>query len=326
MTNILQFHRSGTSINRFSRAFGRSLLPAMISLLLFAVTAPALSNSPPPSLSPSPSQNPEVKADILLTPVPRPNNNSITFSRLIVYDIRGKSGNETAIIIEQRGPKVKIWFRNYLGRRTGRIPPEEYWSCFEDMRKIREFALKNKYRGRLLRTHAAQGTITLAWKENGEKKIHTIRYYAPEHTLDDFRSAFNRIWALSRYAILSRNSFESPKVEYLEDAVYFLSGTGWMTLKEIRDVVRFHGQRGLGKRIARAVWKALDQTYPLSSEFTQKNYLEYCVKKGMLQVGAPAAEFLRSRINRLYGSRRQLALGILQELENKHIITPTPAP
>ena len=307
----------------------------VLSLLLFVAAAPALSNPPPPSLSPGPSQSPaplptsapaEQNGKRLPASSAEEVNRPIKFSRLIVYDIRGKNSNETAIIIEQRGSKVKLWYSNYLGRRTGRIPLKEYWSCFEDMRKIREFALKKKYRGRLLRTHAARGTITLAWKDNGEKKIHTIRYYAPEHTLDDFRSAFNRIWALSRYAILSRNSFASPKVEYLEDAVYFLSGAGWMTLKEIKDVMRFHCQRGLGKRIAGAVWKALDQNYPLSSEFAQRSYLEYCVKKGMLQVGAPAAEFLHSRINRLRGSRRQLALGVLQELKNKPPLTPTPIP
>ncbi len=308
----------------------------VLCLLLFVAAATAFSNPPQqPTLSPSPSSTPmplptstpaEQKDKRLTAGSGEEVNRPIKFSRLIVYDVRGKSRNETAIIIEQRGSKVKIWFSNYLGRRTGRIPLEEYWSCFEGMRKIREFALKKKYRGRLLRTHAARGTITLAWKDNGEKKIHTIRYYAPEHTLDDFRSAFNRIWAMSRYAILSRNSLESPKVEYLEDAVYFLSGTGWMTIKEIKDVMRFHSQRGLGKRIARAVWKALDQNYPSSSDFARRSYLKYCVKKGMLQVGAPAAEFLHSRINRLHGSRRQLALGILQELENKHTITPTPAP
>jgi len=242
----------------------------------------------------------------------------ISFSRLIIYDVRGMLQDETAIILEQRGYTVKIWLKNYLGRRTGEVPYEEYRVCFDSMRQIREFALKKKYRGRLLRTHAAKGLITLAWQDDGGKQVRSIKYYAPEHTLDDFRSSFNQIWALSRYAILSVNSFESPQTVFLEDAIYFLSGAGWMTQPELQSVIQFHIKEGNGNRIAKAVWGALNQKYPRTSEFSRRSYLEYCVKKGMILLGQTTIHFFDTQKLRLSPSEKKLMQEIVNEISGKN--------
>lgn len=237
-----------------------------------------------------------------------------TFSRLLVYDVRGSDREETALILEQRGDQVTVWFKNYLGRRTGAVPLAEYQSCFENFRAIRQFALKPEYRGKSLRASAAHGLITLAWQDEQGKQIQTIRYYAPEHTLDDFRSAFNRIWALSRYAILSLESLESPRTEYVEEGVYFLSGSGWMTLSELQDVVAFYAERGLGERAARAVWKALDLQYASSSAFSQRRFLEYCVEQSMLRLGPGARAYLAARRGYWQNRKGQLAESVLKTL------------
>ncbi len=237
-----------------------------------------------------------------------------SFSRLIVYDVRGMRAQETALVLEQRGDRVTIWMKNYLGRRVGRVPTEEYRSCFEGLQRIQKFALKKKYRGRLLRTHAARGMITLAWQDEDGKQVRTIKYYAPEHTLDDFRAAFNRIWALSRYAILSLNSFQNQRVEFLEEAVYFLAGAGWMTLKEVRSVVDFHREQGNDLKLARAVWRALDQRYPASSAFSQRSYLEYCVRKSLEHLGPAGVRFLQAKKPKLRGRKLKLAEETLEKL------------
>lgn len=237
-----------------------------------------------------------------------------SFSRLLVYDVRGRESEETALILEQRGDQVTVWFKNYLGRRTGAVPLAEYQACFETFRAIRQFALKPEYRGKPLRASAAHGLITLAWEDEQGKQIQTIRYYAPEHTLDDFRSAFNRIWALSRYAILSLESLESPRAEYVEEAVYFLSGSGWMTLAELQDVVGFYAARGLGERASRAVWKALDLQYAPSSAFSQRRFLEYCVEQCMVRLGPAARAYLAARRGYWKNRKGQLAEKILDAL------------
>jgi hypothetical protein len=243
----------------------------------------------------------------------------ITFSRLIIYDVRGSRRDETAIILEQKKRIVTVWLKNYLGQRRGEMPYEEYRACFESMRRIRKFALKKKYRGRLLRTRAATGMITLAWQDSEGKQIRTIKYFAPEHTLDDFRGAFNRIWGLSRYAVLSVNSFESPCIEYIEDAVYSLSGSGWMTLQELQSAINFHIERGRGKRIARAVWGALDQQYSRVSQFRSRSYLEYCVKKGMILLGPPALAFLEPRTYSPSSRRGILQQEIILEINKQQL-------
>jgi hypothetical protein len=237
-----------------------------------------------------------------------------SFSRLLVYDLRGREAEETALILEQRGDEVTVWFKNYLGRRTGAVPLAEYQTCFETFRAIRQFALKPEYRGKPLRAAAAHGLITLAWQDEKGKQIQTIQYYAPEHTLDDFRSAFNRIWALSRYAILSLESLESPRPEYVEEGVYFLSGSGWMTIAELREVVAFYDQRGLGERAARAVWNALDLKYAPSSSFSQRRFLEYCVEQSMLRLGPSAGAYLTARRGHWQNRKGQLAVKILDTL------------
>ncbi|MCD4814267.1 hypothetical protein K8S19_11320 [bacterium] len=258
---------------------------------------------------------------LFLLPVPMPAaedaESEIVFSRLIIYDVRGKRKDETAVILEQKGEKVRVWLKDYMGKRTGAVPYEEYRDCFETMRKIKKFALKKKYRGKLLRTNAAHGVITLAWQDKGGKQIETIKYYAPEHTLDDFRYAFNGIWALSRYAVLSLNSFENPRVEYLEDAVYFMSGAGWMTHAEIQSVVAFHHSRGHAQRITRSLWRALSQNYPAASEFSNRTYLEHCVKRGMIFMGDDAVVFLKKRMHTLTANKKKLANEILNTAKKK---------
>ncbi|MBN1596259.1 hypothetical protein JW933_10065 [candidate division FCPU426 bacterium] len=241
------------------------------------------------------------------------------FSRLVVYDVRGIMQDETAIVLEQKGQQVTVWLKNYLGKRSGEVPGEEYRRCFDNMLAIRGFALKKKYRGRLLRVHAAKGMITLAWKDGEGKHVRSIKYFAPEHTLDDFRSAFNDIWGLSRYAILSLESFESPRVEFLEDAVYFLSGSGWMTQAELQKTVQFHRQRGNGHRLAGAIWSALDEKYPQSSEFNRRSYLEYCIKKGMIALGAPAAQYLEDTYASLAEEQKSLAAEIIAGINKRQL-------
>lgn len=243
-------------------------------------------------------------------------------SRLIVYDQRGVDAEETVLIFDQRGSTVTVWMRNDLGRRTGEVPLEEYRACFDAMRRIPQFALKSEYHGRLLRAHAARGTLTLAWKNAQGREIKTIRYYAPEHTLDDFRRAFNSIWGLSRYAILSLNSLESPKLEYREDAVYFLSGAGWLTSAELDSALDFHRRRGRGERVAKAVWSALDQAYPAGSEFSDYDYRAYCVRKSLIRLGATAAAFLQPKLPSLPPARRALAEQIIGEIRRSEASQP----
>jgi hypothetical protein len=235
-------------------------------------------------------------------------------SRLIVYDVRGADAEETVLILDQQGPTVKIWLKNYLGQRVGEVPAGEYLAGFEALRTIPQFALKPEYQGRGQRARAARGSVTLAWKNQDGKQIKTIRYYAPEHHLDDFRKAFNTVWGLSRYAILSLNSLESPKLEYREDAVYFLSGAGWLTSPELDSALNWLRARGLGERAARAVWGSLSQTYPPGSDFAQPEYRSYCVRKALVRLGAPAAEFLQGRLGSLAGSQRALAEQIIREV------------
>jgi hypothetical protein len=236
-------------------------------------------------------------------------------SRLIVYDVRGADAAETVLILDQQGSTVKIWLKDYLGQRTGEVPAAEYSTGFETLRTIPQFALKPEYQGHGLRAHAARGTITLAWKNPAGKQIKTIRYYAPEHNLDDFRKAFDTVWGLSRYAILSLSSLESPKLEYREDAVYFLSGSGWLTSPELDSALDWLRARGLGARAARAVWAALDQHYPPDSDFAGADYRSYCVRKAMVRVGAPAAEYLQNQVDTFPAEKRSLAEQILREIQ-----------
>jgi hypothetical protein len=214
------------------------------------------------------------------------------FSRIFIYDVRGAGQDETGILVEQTGATVKVWLNDYSGKRTGSMPLDEYLGDFNTLRGIRQFALKKEYQGRLQRGHAARGTITLAWKDSQGKQIKTIRYYAPEHTLDEFRNAFNHVWAMSRYAILSLNAFESSKTEYLEDALSFLAGSGWTTGQEVQEVVDFLHSQGKGPRLAAAVWAALDRKYSSTSEFRDPNYLADCVIKGMVCLGEDGLAFL----------------------------------
>lgn len=216
------------------------------------------------------------------------------FSRLFIYDVRGPGRDETALLLELRGGAVSVWLNDYMGKRTGSVPLQLYLSYFGQMRQIQEFALKKEYRGRLLRTNAARGTITLAWKDSRGKQMRTIRYYAPERTLDDFRNAFNQLWGLSRFAILSLNSFENSKHEYREDALAFLAGGGWMTAREIQDVVNYHLENGHGRRLAAAIWSALDLTYPSASEFRERRYLEDCVARCLSRLGPDGLAYLET--------------------------------
>ena len=236
------------------------------------------------------------------------------FSRIMLYDVRGANQDETALILEQQDQEVKVWLQNYIGYRKGQVPYTEYQRCFDAMCKIKKFALRKERRGRSLRARAAKGTITLTWEDNKGKQIKTIHYYAPENTLENFREAFNNIWALSRYAILSIESLESPRLEYLEDAVYFFSGAGWMTRREIKKVMRFHKERGFAARVARALWRALDYKYPKGSVFESSEYLEYCIEKGMLLLGTSSATFLQSKDLIISRKKVPLAKKILNKL------------
>ncbi len=232
-------------------------------------------------------------------------------SRLIVYDTRGAAGNETILILDQKQQTVKIWYQNYLGKRTGRVPCAEYLDCFESMRRIQNFALKPEYRGRPLRATAAHGSVTLAWQDEAGKQIQTIRYYAPEHTLEDFRSAFNRIWGLSRYAILSLSSFESPKLEYREDALFYLARGEIFTLAELESVVAYYRETGITERVARSVWNIQDQNFPPQSEFANRDFLDYCLRQAMSRLGPPALDYLQKKYPQLHGRKRILADQIL---------------
>jgi hypothetical protein len=248
-------------------------------------------------------------------------DNDITFSRLVIYDVRGIRQDETALILEQRGKTVTVWLKNYLGKRTGTIPLKEYRKCFQAMKRIRGFALKKKYRGRLLRAHAAKGMIALAWKDKDGKQVRTIKYYAPEHTLDDFRAAFNQIWGLSRYAILSLDSFEHQQAEFLEDAVYFLSGSGWITYAELKSVIAYHRNSRQGQRVAKAIWGALDREYPRTSIFHRRSYLEYCVKKGMTLLGEDAVVFMETHSKYMTTQEIKLRQDILDAIQKKELKT-----
>jgi hypothetical protein len=236
-------------------------------------------------------------------------------SRLIVYDVRGMDADETVLVFDQRGETVTLWMRDELGVRTGEVPGDEYLAAFDSMRRIQAFALKPEYRGRPLRAHAARGSLTLAWQDaNRNKSIRTIRYFAPEHTLDDFRAAFNTVWGLSRYAILSPASLESPRLVLREDAFYFLSGAGWLTTSEVRSALDFLRRRGLGERVARDIWAALDQAYPAGSELASPEFRRHCVRQGLLTLGPPAAAFLEHQLPSLSPERRAWAERILAEL------------
>lgn len=239
------------------------------------------------------------------------------FSRLILYDQRGRDAEETILIIDQHGPRVNVWLQNYLGQRSGEMPYAEYCLNFQAIRNAPSFALKPEYQRKLLRPHAARGTLTLAWKGPAGKEVKTIRYYAPEKTSDDFRTPFNRIWGLARYAIISPASLESPKTEYREDALYFLSGNGWLTLGEIDGVVAFHLQRGNGPRLTRAVWSALDMRCAAGSEFANADYRNYCVRKCLERLGPATVEYLERIIGSLEGKKRTLAEQILRKFAPK---------
>jgi hypothetical protein len=225
-----------------------------------------------------------------VTPAP-----GFEFSRLIIYDTRGSDAEETVIIFDQHSRQVSVWMKNYLGERRGEVPAGEYLGNFNALLAIPAFALKAEYRGKPLRAHAAHGTVTLAWKDASGKQIRTIRYYAPEHNLEDFRTAFNSLWALSRYAILSLNSLESPNSAVREDALVFMAGAGWLTVAEVDDVLEHYRSSGQGARVARALWASLDTRFSAGSDFANPAYLDYCVQKGMTRLGAPAAEFLSAR-------------------------------
>jgi hypothetical protein len=235
------------------------------------------------------------------------------FSRLIIYDVRGSDAEETILIFDHQGSTVKIWMKNYLGERRGELPLDRYLSAFEFLRSIPEFALKPEYRGKNLRAHAAHGTVTLAWKDSAGKQIRTIKYYAPEHNLDDFRAAFNDSWALSRYAILSLQSLENQNSAIREDALYFLSGAGWLTTDELKDVMEFHSQKGNGPRAARALWGSLDFHYAGNSDFSDPKYLEYCVRKSMGRLGIQAANYLTA-LTQASERKQKLTQQILHDL------------
>jgi hypothetical protein len=185
--------------------------------------------------------------------------------------------------------------KNYLGERRGDMPADEYLHDFNALLAIPAFALQPEYRGKPLRTHAAHGTLTLAWKDGSGKQIRTIRYYAPEHNLEDFRSVFNSLWALSRYAILSLSSLESSNSAVREDALAFVTGAGWLTLSEVNDVLEYHRSCGQGRRLAKSLWSSLDMHFAPGGDFANPNYLDYCVQKSMVRLGAPAVEFLSAQ-------------------------------
>ncbi|NTV52556.1 MAG: hypothetical protein HGA76_06050 [Candidatus Firestonebacteria bacterium] len=204
--------------------------------------------------------------------------------------------------------------KNYLGERRGEVPVEEYLRNFNALLSIPSFALKPEYRGKPLRAHAAHGTVTLAWKDVSGKQIRTIRYYAPEHNLDDFRNAFNSLWALSRYALLSLSSLESANSAVREDALAFLAGAGWLTVTEVKDVLAHYQATGQGERAARALWSSLDMRFAADSDFANPGYLDYCVQKALVRLGPPAAEYLSAHT---WDSPRKnrLAQKILSEIK-----------
>ncbi len=238
----------------------------------------------------------------------------INFSRIIIYDVRGMNHDESAMIIEQKNNRVTIWYQNYLGKRHGTIPVDDYQRCFLGLKNVKHFALRKDHRGKPLRRNAAKGSITLAWKTAGnDKQIRTIQYYAPENTLDEFRIAFNRVWALSRYAILSSSSLTSSHLTYLEDGLYFLSGTGWMTNKELQSVVDYQVELGHGRLMAKTIWSILDQPFSSQSVFKNRKFLFYSVKRSMLTIGAPAIDYLNSLNSITAADKRGLADRILQE-------------
>jgi hypothetical protein len=238
-------------------------------------------------------------------------------SRLIIYDVRGRDADETVLIIEKKTTGARVWLKNYIGEREGGLPIEVYDKAFADLKVIKRFAQLAKYRGQPLRSHAAKGSVTLAWQENNEKQIQTIRYYAPENTLPDFRAAFNQAWALARYAILSLSSLESPKRVYREDAIYFLSGNGWLTEAEIQEAVRFYIQKGFGRRYAGGIWGSINLTYPQASEFSKPTFLYYCVQKGIRRLGADGRDFLLSLPTPDQPAQKKLREAILKEFQNR---------
>ncbi len=239
----------------------------------------------------------------------------IVFSRIIIYDVRGMNRNESAMIMEQKKGRVTIWYQNYLGKRHGTIPMDDYQQCFFAMKAVNHFALRKNHRGRPLRRNAAKGSITLAWKTAAnEKQIRTIQYYAPENTLDEFRIAFNHVWALSRYAILSASSLSSSHLVFLENGLYFMSGTGWLTGDEIRSAVDYQIGLGNGRKLAAAIWSTLDQPFSSQSEFKNRKFLFFCVKKSMLTIGTPAMEYLGSLGPMKQADKKELSRQILQEL------------
>lgn len=261
-----------------------------------------------------PGAVPEIKAQ----PMPAADVISLPFSRVIIYDRRGINRKESSIIIEQKQKQVRIWYQNHLGQRQGSIPFDDYMRCFMAMKTIKQFALRKKHRGRPLRRHAAKGSITMAWENaDGEKEIRTIRYYAPENTLEDFRQAFNGLFALSRYAILSLHSFEHSKLAYREDAVYFMAGAAWLTQGEIKDVINHINQKGQGWRLTQAIWSVLHQPFSSQSPFNRRSFLYYCIKKCMLAVGEPAISFLSEDENLTSPEQQRLAREIINDYHRK---------
>jgi hypothetical protein len=239
-------------------------------------------------------------------------------ARLVVFDVRGADADETTLVFDQQGDEVRLWMRDALGVRTGEVPLEVFRAGFDALLALDTFALKPEYRGHALRAHAARGSLTLAWLgADGVKNVKTIRYYAPEHTLDDFRSAFNSVWGLSRFAILSLASLESPRRVLREDAVFFLSGTGWMTVAEVRSVLDFQVRRGLGERVARDIWGALDQAYSPQSELASPEFRRRCVRQGLLYLGPDAAAFLERQLPTCPPERRAWAEALLADLRRE---------
>jgi hypothetical protein len=237
------------------------------------------------------------------------------FARLIIVDTRGSDAEETVLVVDQHGSQASIWLKNYLGERRGSLPVELFQPLFNQLRSINEYAIKSEYRGKGLRAHAAHGTITLAWQDPSGKQIKTIRYYAPEHNLDDFRQTFNSAWALARFAILSLGSMESNNSAIREDALYFLSGSGWLTSSELEDVTLYWRHLGQGEKVAQLLWKSLDVEFPRTSDFAQPEYLAYCVEKGMVRLGTPAVDFLAGKIWNTQ-SKNLLAVKILKQLRH----------
>lgn len=242
---------------------------------------------------------------------------SFPFSRLIIYDVRGINRDESSMIIEKKNDRVTIWYRNYLGQRQGSIPVEVFDQCFSNLLQVKKYALRENHRGKSLRRNAAKGSITLAWQTaDGDKQIKTIAYYAPENTLDEFRVAFNQCWSLSRFAILSLRSLESDHLAFREDAIRFMSGSGWMTREEIKSVLLHQQALNQSDRVARAVWETLNQPFSEQSEFNQQRYLHFCIKKSMLAIGTPAATYLKSKSSFSSNQQADLANEIIHTFES----------